>query len=219
MSTPNHALDQTVLGLNSDTSMGDFDTGPGNVFIDIVVRHYTNGEREYDKDGEIGARGKVDQALVDQFLQHKYFHLHPPKTTGQELKRSSIIISDMYLSTWRSSRSSYSGGAYNLNITSYIQEHHPGTKIVLLDDAGIPATAKAAITFAWQGMEAIVRRSIPVLTRVKTRQEYVLGKVSPGKNYRLVLRKGIRFGARRDHLPPVKELFNYVDGKVFVNKW
>ncbi|PIG79455.1 hypothetical protein AARAC_000426 [Aspergillus arachidicola] len=142
-----------------------------------LVRHYTNGEREYDKDGERGARGKVDQALVDQFLQHKYFHLDPPKTTGQEVafeliekaerkgfsldnimatitritaQASSIIISDMYLSTWRSSRSSYSGGAYNL-ITSYIQEHHPGTKIVLLDDAGIPATAKVAITFAWPG--------------------------------------------------------------------
>ncbi|KAE8314810.1 hypothetical protein BDV41DRAFT_575459 [Aspergillus transmontanensis] len=215
MSTPNHALDQMVLGLNSDTSMGDFDTGPGNVFIDIVVRHYTNGEREYDKDGEIGARGKVDQ-----FLQHKYFHLDPPKTTGQEVafeliekaERKGLSLDNIMATITR-----ITAQAIFDHYKRY--EHHPGTKIVLLDDAGIPATAKAAITFAWQGMEAIVRRSIPVLTRVKIRQEYVLGKVSPGKNYRLVLRKGIRFGARRDHLPPVKELFNYVDGKVFVNKW
>ncbi|KIW15104.1 hypothetical protein PV08_07891 [Exophiala spinifera] len=66
-------------------AMVDWDCGPGNMWIDAAMRYFTKGAQEYDRDGEWGAQGTVNQAIVDRFLESDPYCNHtPPKTTGRE---------------------------------------------------------------------------------------------------------------------------------------
>ena len=62
-----------------------FDTGPANMLIDLAMRHFTAGRRALDRDGAWAARGCVCQALLDEWLDHPFLLLPPPKSTGREL--------------------------------------------------------------------------------------------------------------------------------------
>ena len=65
-------------------SVRGFDTGPGVVIIDGVVRALYDG-RPFDHDGVIGASGRVFETVVSAALRHPYFGVMPPKSTGREL--------------------------------------------------------------------------------------------------------------------------------------
>lgn len=66
----------TVLG---------WDTGPGNSLIDIAMTQLSAGTLTYDRDGLWAAQGTPCEALITTWLDHPYFHLPPPKSTGREL--------------------------------------------------------------------------------------------------------------------------------------
>jgi anhydro-N-acetylmuramic acid kinase len=60
-----------------------FDTGPGVAIIDAVARLVDPGA-EYDRDGAMAARGRANDALLDELLADPYFAESPPKSTGRE---------------------------------------------------------------------------------------------------------------------------------------
>jgi len=61
-----------------------FDTGPGNMVIDALVRHFTGGRKGFDRNAEMAAKGKLLPRLLQTLLRDKYFSKLPPKTAGRE---------------------------------------------------------------------------------------------------------------------------------------
>jgi anhydro-N-acetylmuramic acid kinase len=69
--------------LHGDGRVTGYDTGPGNVLMDLwIARHLGH---PYDADGAWAASGQVDAALLATLLDEPYFDQPPPKSTGRDL--------------------------------------------------------------------------------------------------------------------------------------
>jgi anhydro-N-acetylmuramic acid kinase len=61
-----------------------FDTGPGNMLLDQLVRELTGDASVYDLDGQWAAQGTCQAQLLAWLLTHPYLRRTPPKSTGRE---------------------------------------------------------------------------------------------------------------------------------------
>tara|TARA_B100000035_G_scaffold314782_1_gene332248 strand:- start:101 stop:1174 length:1074 start_codon:yes stop_codon:yes gene_type:complete len=59
-----------------------FDTGPANYLIDLVSKAYF--KKDFDKNGSIAKKGKINDKALLAMLCDKYFYQEPPKSTGFE---------------------------------------------------------------------------------------------------------------------------------------
>jgi anhydro-N-acetylmuramic acid kinase len=69
--------------LHGDGRVTGYDTGPGNVLIDLWVSRHLG--QAYDEDGAWAASGKVDERLLNVLLDEPYFSQPAPKSTGRDL--------------------------------------------------------------------------------------------------------------------------------------
>lgn len=68
-----------------------FDTGPGNMLIDMITKKFFN--KRFDKDGKIAFSGKVNQELLEKiFSIDEFIKLKPPKSTGREIYNEKFIL-------------------------------------------------------------------------------------------------------------------------------
>jgi anhydro-N-acetylmuramic acid kinase len=61
-----------------------FDTGPGNMLIDLLAGTYRHGCRTFDRNGALAARGKIHGPTLRRLMLHPFFARQPPKSTGRE---------------------------------------------------------------------------------------------------------------------------------------
>ncbi|MFO7882948.1 MAG: anhydro-N-acetylmuramic acid kinase [Kosmotogaceae bacterium] len=77
----------TLMKANSSIDeVISFDTGPGNVLIDMACNEFFG--KSYDDNGNIANSGSLNTKLMEYLwdLERDYFEMPPPKSTGKEIR-------------------------------------------------------------------------------------------------------------------------------------
>lgn len=61
-----------------------FDTGPGNMVIDGLLREMKGNSAACDRGGGIASRGIISLRLLKELMRHPFIRQKPPKTAGRE---------------------------------------------------------------------------------------------------------------------------------------
>lgn len=165
------ASDQTVIG---------FDTGPGNVLMDLWMQEHR--EREYDASGAWAASGEINETLLQALLDDPYFDHPPPKSTGREYfnlewldlqlqdpmlnetdtqatlaELTAISIASAIQAHAPEAEAVYvcGGGAFNQNLMQRLMQHLPLQSVQTTQKLGIPPDQVEAIAFAWLARQTI----------------------------------------------------------------
>jgi anhydro-N-acetylmuramic acid kinase len=59
-----------------------FDTGPGNMVMDVVTQELFH--KQFDRDGRIASSGRVLDDVIAKLLRAPFFQQKPPRTAGRE---------------------------------------------------------------------------------------------------------------------------------------
>ena len=194
----------TVAGAAGDPVA--FDTGPANALVDAAAHALTDGRLEYDRDGALAARGRVDTALLRALLDEPYYAEPPPKTTGKELfhwpylhtfltGRDRLPVEDVVATvTHLTARTvadavraagateviASGGGTRNPTLMSMLRTALHGIPLRTSDDLGLPSEAKEAYAFAVLGYLTAHGLAGTVPSCTGARRPSVLGSITPG---------------------------------------
>jgi len=185
-----------------------FDTGPGVVLVDYLVRELYP-RMQFDEGGAIARSGRVHADVVTALLQDDYFAQSPPKSTGREYFGSSFadrlrlmvgdgapnadVIATATSLTARSIGDAVrrfvrepvaemvvsGGGAHNAALVDALRESIQPLRLTLFDDVYYDGEAKEAVAFALLGYLHLSRRPGNVTGATGALGPRVLGKLTP----------------------------------------
>jgi anhydro-N-acetylmuramic acid kinase len=185
-----------------------FDTGPGNMLMDLFMQEISHGKKNFDRDGAFAARGIPAQSLVEKILSEvAFFKQLPPKSCGREqfgptflkkmrLRMKGLTIEDQMATlaelTARSLGLAYEklcasspvavilcgGGAHNKYLRKRIQYHLPQTQILTTEDFAWPVAAVEGGAFALLAALRIWNQASSLPQTTGARRAVSLGKVT-----------------------------------------
>lgn len=183
-----------------------FDTGPGNVLMDLWVQRHRN--QPYDADGRWAASGRVDSDLLAQLMQDGYFGRLPPKSTGRDLfhgrwlepkLRPDLAAQDVMATLAELTALSVAqdlqrhapnarvllvcgGGACNSHLMLRLRHQlGPDVQVLASHEAGVPPDQVESLAFAWLAAAFVQRRAgnLPAVTGAQGPR--VLGALYPAR--------------------------------------
>lgn len=194
-----------ITYLKKDGSLDDviaFDTGPGNMMIDYMMKHFYN--LEYDDGGKNAKKGKLIPKLYEELMNMPYFKKSYPKSTGRELFGKSLC--DKILKKYQNANDilntlthftketiilgikqvtnkdikiiASGGGIHNNYLMDLIKEEYP--KLTTTKEYGINPDSKEALAFIMLGNETLKGRPANVKSATGASRYVILGQISKG---------------------------------------
>ena len=179
-----------------------FDTGPGNMILDSLVRRLFN--KDYDKDGIIASKGKLNYELFQYLLKtDNYFRKKYPKSTGREYYGEKFILGILKsckkilpedivftvtkytaytiyfnLKSFRADEIIISGGgAKNPALVNHLNDYFKNIPIYEIKKSGITAENKEAVLFAVLANELINGITANIMSVTGSFKNVFLGKI------------------------------------------
>jgi anhydro-N-acetylmuramic acid kinase len=176
--------------LNPDTSVSGFDSGPGNLLLDLWSQKHLR--KAFDEDGAWAKGGHLIQTLLDAFFKDPYFEKTAPKSTGrdhfneawlskhlqksypiQDIQRTLLELTALSISKSIDTHNVNiteiylcGGGALNSFLVERLKSLMPQIKIQLTDALGMPTQHVEAAAFAWLAKQTLFSKpgNLPQVT-------------------------------------------------------